>query len=201
MRAAVPASKVKMKCPVCGADNDADPTNCEQCKLQIGSLGALRAIRQNVLAEQRRLRKELSSECQLALNDNEFIGYMAQAETDSKIYVVTERRILTFKNVGWVNVKFVPDRSLDFSEIISFSEGRLFSGIFLGRLSYVMRTTDSDVEYWFNAPSVYMGDKELQEGPKWFFKFQEAYRAFMDGSFVIDALLMRANLERSPQLE
>lgn len=190
-----PATKVTVKCPVCGGENNPNPANCERCKLQIGNIGALRALQQNGLAEQRRVRNELSRECQRALDEDEFICYMAPAERGSKVYVVTERRILTFKNVGWVNAKLVPASSLDFSAITSFSDGTLLSeGITSGRLSHVVHTNDGDMEYWFDTSFVWTGENEQSEGHKWFFKFQEAYQAYMAGSTVIGAMLMRAKL-------
>jgi DNA-directed RNA polymerase subunit RPC12/RpoP len=195
LKQAVPAIGRTVKCPVCRADNPPNPTNCDRCKLQIGNIVVLRAMQQNVLAEQRRVRNEVSRECQRALDPHEFICYMAPAERGSKIYVVTERRILTFKNVGWLNAKFVPDSSLGFSEITSFSDGRFLSeGPTSGRLSHVVHTNNSDVEYWFDTSLVSTGENEQSEGHRWFFRFREAYQSFMGGSTVIGALLMRANL-------
>ena len=102
---------------------------------------------------------------------------------------------LDLQNIGWLNAKFVPDSSLDFSVITSFSDGHLLSeGITSGRLSYVVHTKYRDVEYWFDTSLAWTGQNEQSEGNQWFFKFTEADHAFMAGSTVIGAMLIRANL-------
>lgn len=197
-----------MTCRVCGNQNGRDRNKCESCQLPIGNLAALRTIQQNVRAEQSRVRNELSKENQRVFDPEEFICYMAPAENGSKIYVVTERRVIAFKRVGWADDRFVRDRVLDFSEIVSMPFGGSdlqFADILssfvssTGRLSCVVHTKRADVEFWFRLPSIvsdFLGgsNDEQAEGQRWLFKFRESYQAYMEGSRIIGARLMRADL-------
>lgn len=193
---AVPAPKLTVRCPVCGAENNPNPTNCDRCKLPIGNVEALKAMRQNVVAEQRRCRADLlSSEMVGVLGDDEFICYLASAERSSKFYVVTERRLISFKNVGWINSKFALEMSIDFSAIVSSTEVHIVGdGLMKLRASFTVHTSEGSVEFWFDASTPMFGEDESREGTNLFVKLRDAYQAYLGGTTVAGALLMRAKL-------
>lgn len=193
---AAPVPKVTVPCPVCGAENNPNPTNCDHCKLPIGNIGALRVLRQNIVAEQRRCRNELlSSEMLQELDEDEFICYMAAGERGSKCYVATERRLLSFKNIGWINAKFAIDLSLAFSEIVSSTEVHILGDGFMKlRATFTVHTNNGDAEFWFDASTPMVGEDESREGTNFFHKLRDAYQAYLSGSAVAGALLMRARL-------
>lgn len=193
---AAPAPKRAVKCPICGAENNPDPTNCDRCKLPIGNIGSLKALQQNVIAGQRRCRNELlTSEMLEELDEDEFICYTASAERGSCFYGVTERRLISFKNTGWINTKFALEISLDFADIVSSTEVHIVAeGVMTLRASFTVHTKRGSVDYWFDASTPLVGEDESREGTNFFVKLRDAYQAYLGGSTVAGALLMRAKL-------
>jgi len=129
------------------------------------------------------------------LGDDEFICYIVHAESGSKYYIVTERRLISFKNVGWINATFVLEKSIEFSEIISFGDMQnIREDPATERGAFTVHTYGGDVEFWFDTGWKSPGKREMMEGYKFFYAFRKAYQANLVGTTVADASLMRAKL-------
>jgi len=192
---AVPAHPLTVKRPVCGAENNPKSTDCDRCKLPIGNIEAMKAIQQKVVATQSRYRTDiLVGEMVQVLGDDEFICDMAHAEKGSKFYIVTERRLISFKKTGGTNAKFALDKSVDFPDIISYTNlETLLGGLVWSKVAFTVCTNDGDLEFWF-ANVDFANRNESSAGIEFYYNLRDAYQAHMVGTSVAGVLLMRAKL-------
>ncbi|MBM3980171.1 MAG: zinc ribbon domain-containing protein [Planctomycetes bacterium] len=193
---ALPVASPMIVCVVCRTENNTGAAECVRCKLPIGNLDALKSLRRNVVAEQRRCRKELLADEMLrVLDDDEFLCYLTPAERGTNFYIATERRLVSFKNVGWFNAKYELELSFDYSDIISITDVRVVGeGLMKLRAAFTVNTHEASVEYWFDASTPLFGEDESRAGLVFFNKLREAYQVYLGGSRVAAALLMRAKL-------
>ena len=181
-------------CPVCGEAKLAGAMECAACSLPIGNPVALKNLQRNLIAEQHRLRNELPESMNYLAAD-EFVAFMAPGEKGTKVYLATDRRILTFRSVGWVSERMEAELSIDYSQIFSMSQPQIEGHGFSARMSIFIHAQSGDLELWFHGPLMWgAGQDEQQLGAEFAIELQQAYEAHLGGSKISGALLLQANL-------
>jgi predicted Zn finger-like uncharacterized protein len=185
------AVKVEVVCLVCGKENPEGTQKCGRCQLPMNDLDLLRRRRQKLIAEQRRLRTELSRNAAREFYPEEYIAFLTPGEREARTYVVTERRLLVFSvEEGRYEERDLLDYSIPFRDIISYSALETESDIWSLRSRFVVEARRGSARFWFDSSFEMENNQYLD----FYRAFQRMYAAHENGTTPSDVLLFRAKL-------